>query len=289
MSDSEVTEVDRAEVNQRTVFFLSDRTGITAETLGHSLLTQFDGVKWSRQSIPFLDSLKKVQELAQRINKTAERDGHRPLVFSTLVEEEQRAVIEQANCVFYDFFGTFIDSMERELKQQSAHAVGRSYGLQGNSSTYFDRMEAINFTLNNDDGVSARNFAKADIILVGVSRSGKTPTCLYMALQYGISAANYPLTEEDMDSMRLPKILEPFRDKLFGLTLNAEQLHRIRQERRPNSPYAALSQCQQEIQWQESLYRLSKIPYMDTSNISIEEISATILKQSGLKRALYGQ
>lgn len=273
---------------RRSVFFLSDRTGITAETLGHSLLTQFDGVEWNRHSIPFLDSMQKVEELAGRINRMAEEDGHRPLVFSTLVDEAQRAVISGTNCVFYDFFGTFIDSMEKELRQQSAHAVGRSYGLQGNQSSYFDRMEAINFTLNNDDGVSARNFAKADIILIGVSRSGKTPTCLYMALQYGIAAANYPLTEEDMDSMRLPKILEPFKDKLFGLTLNPQQLHRIRQERRPNSPYAALSQCQQEIQWQESLYRLSKVPYIDTSNISIEEISATILNRSGLKRALYG-
>lgn len=274
---------------RRSVFFLSDRTGITAETLGHSLLTQFDDVEWVRHSIPFLDSIAKVAELAESINVTAREDGCRPLVFSTLVDEEQRAVISQTNCVFYDFFGTFIDSMEKELRQQSAHAVGRSYGLQGNKSSYFDRMEAINFTLNNDDGVSARNFAKADIILIGVSRSGKTPTCLYMALQYGIAAANYPLTEEDMDSMRLPKILEPFKEKLFGLTLNAEQLHRIRQERRPNSPYAALSQCQQEIQWQESLYRLSKVPHIDTSNISIEEISATILNRSGLKRALYGK
>jgi hypothetical protein len=150
-------------------------------------------------------------------------------------------------------------------------------------------MEAINYTLNNDDGVSAKNFGKADIILVGVSRSGKTPTCLYLALHYGIAAANYPLTEEDMDSMRLPKILEPFKDKLFGLTLNAEQLHRIRQERRPNSSYASLSQCQQELQWQESLYRLSNIPNIDSSNISIEEISAAIMNRSGLKRALYGK
>ncbi len=273
---------------RRSVFFLSDRTGITAETLGHSLLTQFDNVEWNRHSIPFLDSMQKVAALAERINQCAATDGCRPLVFSTLVDEEQRAVISDTHCVFYDFFGTFIDSMEKELRQQSAHAVGRSYGLQGNQTSYFDRMEAINFTLNNDDGVSARNFAKADIILIGVSRSGKTPTCLYMALQYGIAAANYPLTEEDMDSMRLPKILEPFKDKLFGLTLNPQQLHRIRQERRPNSPYAALAQCQQEIQWQESLYRLSKVPNIDTSNISIEEISATILNRSGLKRALYG-
>ncbi|HPE61444.1 MAG TPA: pyruvate, water dikinase regulatory protein [Thiolinea sp.] len=273
---------------QRSVFYLSDRTGITAETLGHSLLTQFDGIEWRRSSVPFLDSADKAHELAERINQAAQADGCRPLVFSTLIDEEVRAIVQQADCIIYDFFGTFIGSMEQELQQKSAHAVGRSHGVQNNSA-YFNRIAAINYTLSNDDGISAKNFAEADIILVGVSRSGKTPTCLYMALQYGISAANYPLTEEDMESMRVPKILEPFRSKLFGLTLSAEQLHRIRQERRPNSRYASLSQCQSEIQWQENLYRMASIPFIDTSNISIEEISTTILNRSGLRRQLYGQ
>lgn len=273
---------------QRSVFYLSDRTGITAETLGHSLLTQFDGIEWRRSSVPFLDSADKAHELAERINQAAQADGCRPLVFSTLIDEEVRAIVQQADCIIYDFFGTFIGSMEQELQQKSAHAVGRSHGVQNNSA-YFNRIAAINYTLSNDDGISAKNFAEADIILVGVSRSGKTPTCLYMALQYGISAANYPLTEEDMESMRVPKILEPFRSKLFGLTLSAEQLHRIRQERRPNSRYASLSQCQSEIQWQENLYRMATIPFIDTSNISIEEISTTILNRSGLRRQLYGQ
>ena len=273
----------------RTVYFLSDRTGITAETLGHSLLTQFDGINWRRSSIPFLDSADKAVDAARRINEAAAREGHRPLVFSTLVDQDVRDLIQETNCVFYDFFGTFIDSMEKELKQLSAHAIGRSYDMRANSTSYFDRMEAINYTLNNDDGVSARNFDKADIILVGVSRSGKTPTCLYLALHYGISAANYPLTEEDMDSMQLPKILKPFKDKLFGLTINAAQLHKIREKRRPNSNYSSLRQCQQELQWQESLYRMSKIPNIDSSTVSIEEISAAILNRSGLKRAFYGE
>jgi len=273
---------------KRTVYYLSDRTGITAETLGHSLLTQFDGIDWNKVSVPFLDTVQKAEELAVRINASAEREGYRPLVFSTLIDEAVRAIIQQANCIIYDFFGTFIGSMEQELKQPSAHAVGRSHGVQNNSS-YFNRIAAINYTLTNDDGVSAKNFNDAGIILVGVSRSGKTPTCLYLALQYGIAAANYPLTEEDMDAMRLPKILEPFRSKLFGLTLSAEQLHLIRQERRPNSRYASLAQCQQELKWQEELYKRTGIPYIDTTNISIEEISTTILNRSGLKRMLYGQ
>ena len=274
--------------NQRTVYYLSDRTGITAETLGHSLLTQFDGFEWRKVSIPFLDNEEQAKEVAEQINQSAERDGHRPLVFSTIITPEIRRPIEQANCAIYDFFETFIGSMEKELGQPSAHAVGRSHSMH-NTSSYFNRISAINYSLSNDDGMNLRNFDKADVILIGVSRSGKTPTCLYMALQYGISAANYPLTEEDMETHELPKSLAPYREKLFGLTLSAEQLTQIRQERRPNSRYASLAQCEQELKWQHELYQRHQIAFIDTTNISIEEISTTILKQKKLKRRLYGE
>ena len=273
--------------HKRTVFYVSDRTGITAETLGHSLLTQFDGIEWEKINVPFLDDIAKAHRLVERINRTAKLDGYRPLVFSTLLKPDILKVIRQANCRVYDFFETFISSIEEELHQPFARIVGRSHGLQYHLK-YFKRIAAINYVLAHDDGVNPKNFTEADIILVGVSRTGKTPTCLYLALQYGIAAANYPLTQDDMPKMQLPKILEPIKDKLFGLTLSASQLHLIRQERRPNSQYAALTQCQREIQWQESLFQLFDIPYLDTTNISIEEISATILDRRGLKRQLYG-
>lgn len=273
---------------RRTVFYLSDRTGITVETLGHSLLTQFDGIQWRKVSIPFLDSEDKAKEAAEQINLMAQLDGCRPLVFSTLINPEVRSHIEQADCAIYDFFDSFIGSMERELEQPSSHAIGRSHSLH-NDASYTKRISAINFTLANDDGISAKNFADADVILIGVSRSGKTPSCLYLALQYGIYAANYPLTEEDMNKSQLPKIIQPFRNKLFGLTIDAEQLQRIRQERRPNSRYSSLDQCALELEWQHNLYRRENIPYINTTAISIEEIATTILNRSGLKRQLYGE
>ena len=273
---------------RRTVFYLSDRTGITVEGLGNSLLTQFDGITWHRISIPFVDSEQKAQLAADKINQTARLDGCRPMVFSTLVKAEERKIIEAADCLLFDLFAMFVERMEQELQQSSTHVIGRSHGLYDNNS-YTKRISAINYTLSNDDGVSTKDFAEADIILVGVSRSGKTPTCLYLAMQYGISAANYPLTEEDMDSMSLPNVLKPFRHKLFGLSISAEHLHRIRQERRPNSRYASLVQCQQEVQWQESLYRREKIPCLDTTSTSIEEISVMIINQCGLKRSVYGE
>ena len=272
---------------KRTVFFLSDRTGITAETLGHSLLTQFDGIQWVKVNIPFLDKMDKIKVAVDQINRVAVQEGFRPLVFSTLLKPEILEQIRQANCRVYDFFEMFIGSIEQEINQPFARIAGRSHGLQQHMA-YFKRINAINYVLAHDDGVNPKNFAEADIILIGVSRTGKTPTCLYLAMQYGIAAANYPLTEEDMSLIRLPKLLESVQNKLFGLTLSATQLHLIRQERRPNSEYASLAQCQREIQWQQSLFKQVGIPYLDTTSISIEEISAIILDRSGLKRQLYG-
>lgn len=272
---------------KRTVYYLSDRTGITAETLGHSLLTQFDGIEWETVNVPFLDEVEKAKAVSIQINQAAKSDGHRPLVFSTLLKPEIIKVIKQANCRIFDFFETFIQSVEEELHQPFVRMAGRSHGFQHHMS-YFKRIAAINYVLAHDDGVNPNNFAKADIILVGISRSGKTPTCLYLGLQYGIAAANYPLTQEDLPVMQLPKVLENVRNKLFGLTLSAAQLHFIRQERRPNSQYASLAQCQREIQWQETLFHLFNIPFLDTTRISIEEISAIILNRCGLKRRLYG-
>ncbi|UJP06425.1 MAG: kinase/pyrophosphorylase [Nitrosomonas sp.] len=272
---------------KRTVFYLSDRTGITAETLGHSLLTQFDGMQWETVSVPFLDDAAKAATVRMQINQAAERDGYRPLVFSTLQNPQILAVIKQADCRVYDFFEAFTHPVEEELHRSSARKAGRSHGLHNNLS-YFRRIAAINYVLAHDDGVNPNHFSEADIVLIGASRCGKTPTCLYLGLQYGIAAANYPLTPDDMHVQQLPQAVEHVKSKLFGLTLTPAQLHFIRQERYPNSQYASLAQCQQEIQWQESLFHRFDISYLDATRISIEEISAIILNRCGLKRRLYG-
>lgn len=274
-------------LQKRTVFYLSDRTGITAETLGHSLLTQFDGIAWEIVNIPFLDDENKVDSAVTQINGAAERDGYRPLVFSTLQKPEILQQIKQANCRVYDFFETFTRSVEEELHQPSVRKSGRSHALQQYRS-YFKRIDAVNYVLAHDDGINPKHFGTADIILIGISRVGKTPTCLYMGLQYGIAAANYPLTPDDMSTLQIPAVLTPVSNKLFGLTLAAEQLHFIRQKRQPNSEYASLAQCQHEVRWQESLFRCFNIPYLDTTRISVEEISTIILNRCGLTRRLYG-
>ena len=269
---------------ERPVFIVSDRTGITAETLGHSLLTQFDGVHFSVTTVPFLNTTDKAHALVGRIQAAYDDTGLKPIVFSTLVDEELRKLVSEANALVVDFFDAFIGPLERELQVTSSHASGKAHGM---STSYTNRIEAMNFALANDDGVTTRHYTNADIILVGVSRSGKTPTSLYLALQYGLYAANYPLTIDDLELGRLPEKLMKHKPKLFGLTIDAARLTQIRTERRPDSSYAAGEQVRFEVRTAEALLTSAGIPCVNTTHMSIEEIATTIMHTTGLKRRNY--
>lgn len=263
--------------NKRTVFFVSDGTGITAETLGHSLLAQFPDGSFRQVRMPFIDSVDKASDCRRRIEEAAVRDGCKPIVFSTLVQTDIVAAISSANATFLDLFDKFIGPLELELGIKSTHTVGRFHGIT-DSQDYKTRIEAINFTLAHDDGVSDRNLEEAQVILIGVSRSGKTPTSLYLAMQFGVKAANYPLIPEDFERNKLPGEIHKYRNKLFGLTISPERLSQIRQERRPNSKYASLENCRYEIEAAHKLMRREGINYIDSSTRSIEEISARIMQ-----------
>jgi regulator of PEP synthase PpsR (kinase-PPPase family) len=270
-------------MSERTIFFLSDQTGVTAETLGHSLLTQFDSQKFRQVTLPFIDSEDKAREAVAKINKAAENSAARPVVFSTLVQDEIRAIVRQVNGLHLDIFDVFLEPLEAELKQKSSHTAGRAHGMSDIES-YMKRIEATNFALANDDGGVARNYEMADVVLVGVSRSGKTPTCLYLALQYGVYAANYPLTDEEFDSGTLPDILVKQRRKLFGLTIAPARLRQIRRERRPLGNYASVQQVNYELRQAEKIFEKYGIPHVDTTEFSIEEIASRILDSTGVER-----
>lgn len=270
---------------KRTVFFISDGTGITAETLGHSLLTQFDKVQFDSTTLPYIDSVKKAKAAVEQINSVAKKDKQRPIIFSTLVNPVLQAEIEKSKGLLLDFFKTFITSLQAELKTTPTHHVGRMHGLV-DYKAYMMRIEAVNYALSHDDGLRSQNYNHADLILIGVSRCGKTPTCLYLALQFGLFAANYPFTEDDMGNLKLPESLEPLRTKLFGLSIEPSRLKLIRQERRPNSRYASLAQCKLEVRKVEELFAREKIPFLSSTTRSIEEISSLIISTMGLKRRL---
>lgn len=270
----------------RTVFFISDGTGITAETLGHSLLTQFEGISFRQVRIPFVTTLAQAQDCLAQIRDAARRDGTRPIVITTLVDANVGILLRAADALFLDFFETFIVPLEGELGSKSSHTIGRSHG-QASSQDYINRIEAVNFTLAHDDGASDRNLDKAEVILVGVSRSGKTPTSLYLAMQFGIRAANYPLIPEDFERKQLPEVLYRHRDRLYGLTIAPERLHQIRSERRPDSQYASLANCRFEIEEAQKLMRREGIGWMDSTTKSIEEIAATVIQEVKLDRHVF--
>ncbi len=267
----------------RPVFFVSDRTGITAENLGHALLTQFKSINFEHHSLPFIDSEEKVRQAADTINQISRISQHQPLVFSTLIDDDYRKIIADSNAHIIDFFDAFIKPLEKELCTPSSHAEGLSHGIS-NEVVYMSRMDAINFALNNDDGVSTKEYSDADVILIGVSRSGKTPTCLYLAMQFGLRAANYPLTESDMVSGSLPEILQPYRDKLFGLKISVERLRLIREIRRQNSVYASMAQCRKETKRINALFEQENISRIDSSHISVEEIATSIIQLMKISR-----
>jgi regulator of PEP synthase PpsR (kinase-PPPase family) len=268
------------------VFFVSDGTGITAQMLGHSLLTQFEGVDFRQITLPFVDSVEKAEECLSRIEAEAMSGGGQPVVFSTLVNQDARQVIRKANALFIDFFETFIDPLEAGLGVKSSHTIGRSHSAM-DKKEYQQRIEAINFAMAHDDGASHRELAQADVILVGVSRSGKTPTSLYLALQFGVRAANYPLIPEDFQRMQLPEALRSQKAKLYGLTIAPERLREIRQERRPDSRYADLENCRFEVDEAEKLMRREGIRCSNSTSKSIEEIATTILRELRLARHVY--
>lgn len=271
---------------RRTVFFVSDGTGITAQMLGHSLLTQFEGVEFNQVTLPFIDSVEKAEACLERIEKESLRGNGQPVVFSTLVNADVREVVRRANALFLDFFETFIDPLEAGLGMKSNHTIGRSHSAM-DKQEYKQRIEAVNFAMAHDDGASHRELGQADVILVGVSRSGKTPTSLYLALQFGVRAANYPLIPEDFARMQLPEALRPYKSRLYGLTIAPERLREIRQERRPNSKYADADNCRHEVEQAETLMRRESIRWINSTAKSIEEIATTILRELRIERQMY--
>jgi [pyruvate, water dikinase]-phosphate phosphotransferase / [pyruvate, water dikinase] kinase len=268
---------------KRFAFMISDRTGLTVESLGNSLLTQFEDVTFEKETVPYLDTLKKADAMVAKINACAAEN--KPIVFITLIDPEISACIKKSNACVLDLFGTFLNPLEQELGEKSSYTVGKTHAV-ADLKTYDHRIAAINFALDHDDGIKFKGYEEADVILVGVSRSGKTPCCLYMALQFGVFAANYPFTDNDLSGFEIPKALKPYRNKLFGLTIDAKRLEHIRTGRRPKSQYASSNQCRLEVNKIEQLYREESIPYLNSTSYSIEEISTKIMAQCNIQRRL---
>ncbi|MBP6080672.1 MAG: kinase/pyrophosphorylase [Providencia sp.] len=272
---------------QRTVFFISDGTAITAETLGHAVLSQFP-LAFMSYTLPFVTSEARAQEIKLKINTIYEETQMRPLVFYSIISPAVKAIITQSSGFCQDIVQSLVAPIQQEIGLEPEPKLNRTHGLSMQNMTQYDaRIAAIEYTLAHDDGISLRNLDQAQVILIGVSRCGKTPTSLYLAMQFGIQAANYPFTADDMDNLQLPTALRAYTHKLFGLTISPERLAAIREERRENSRYASLRQCRIEIAEVEALFRQNKINYLNTTNYSVEEISAKVIDSMGLQRRIF--
>jgi regulator of PEP synthase PpsR (kinase-PPPase family) len=268
----------------RTAFYISDGTAITSEAFGHALLSLFP-TEFKHQTIPFVESVEKALEVKEKINKVCARSNEPAVVFHTFVNNDIREIIDSCDGVIYNFLEQFVAPLEKQLGMKAKPKAHRTYSIHESSYDY--RIEAVNYALANDDGSKVTNYDDADVILVGVSRSGKTPSSLYLALQYGIKAANSPFTDEDMDDLSIPTFLKPFKKKIFGLTIDAQRLIDIRDNRMSNSKYASPRQCRMEVREVEKLYKKEKIPFINTTKFSVEEITAKILSETGLQRCKY--
>lgn len=269
----------------RSVFFISDSTGITAETIGNSILAQFEGVRFEKHRLPFTDNAHKAEVAALRIKTNYAQTGRRPIVVNTMADRSLCEIVANSGALMLDVFAPFIGRLEDELGAKRSGAVNRSHGMV-DFDKYEARINATNYALSHDDGIDV-DYADADLILIGVSRSGKTPTCLYMALHYGVRAANYPLTDEDLEKLELPARLVPYRDRLYGLTIEPVRLAQIREERRAGSRYATMEQCRWELKQAERLMRQSNIPSLNTTHVSIEEIASKIFDRFGIERTMF--
>lgn len=269
----------------RPVFYVSDGTGITAETIGHSLLTQFSGIRFQTDRIPFVDSADKARLAVEEIRRAGEERGVRPIVVNSCVDGELNRILAESGALMLDVFAPFIAPLEEELQAQRKPSVGQAHGIV-DFEAYHRRINAMNYALTHDDGMKL-DYSEADLILVGVSRAGKTPTCVYLALHHGVRAANYPLTPDDLEEERLPAKLRQYRSKLFGLTIDPLRLHQIRQERRANSRYAQLDTCKREVSQAEAMLQREGIEMLSTTHASIEEISSRVLEHLGINREMY--
>lgn len=274
------------DIQSRDVFYVSDGTAITCETLGHVVLGQFPFVA-NEKTFPFIESVDKLSELLKEIEASFQKSGIKPLVFFSIVVPDIREQLLAAPAHFYDVLESLVQRVQDDIQMEPKPKLQRSRSVGKDTDTYFDRIAAIEYTLAHDDGVSLKGIEEADIILLGVSRSGKTPTSLYMAMQFGLRVVNYPFIDDDLRALKLLPEFEIHRYKLFGLTIDAERLTEIRENRLAGSDYASTEQCEHELASVEALFRREAIPYINTSSLSVEEISTRILEKAGLKRRLF--
>lgn len=276
-----VSEQTVARTPQRLAYFVSDSTGITAETLGSALLVNFPAIAFERRTVPFVDTVEGAAAVVREIDEAASR-GAQPVVFTTVKDPAVLTLLRTARAILIDLLGGHLTELERALGTTASEQFGQYHGV-GDMERYHARIRAVEYAIEHDDGQSLRALDIADVVIVAPSRCGKTPTTMYLALQYGLLVSNYPLTDEDFPAEGLPRPIAPYAARCFGLTTTPLRLSQVRHERRPSSRYASLAQCTLELRRAEELYRRNRIPFLNSATKSVEEMSAVILQTMKLR------
>jgi len=267
----------------RTIFFISDRTGLSAEDYGKTLLAQFPQQGYQTSTLSFVDTRQKATIASNKVKDAYRISGKQPIVFSTLVDENAQRIIKSTDACIINLFNAFLEPLEQTFGEPASHRAGKYQGKNriSQNPSYQKRLDAIDYSLAHDDGVRYDQYDEADVILVGVSRCGKTPTSLYLAMNFSLKVSNYPLTEEDLDKSILPDFLLKHKHKLVALTIKVVPLSKIRRARRPNSDYSSLKVCEREVRISETMFAHAKIPVFETTDTSIEEIASDVVQAMG--------
>jgi regulator of PEP synthase PpsR (kinase-PPPase family) len=256
------------------IHVLSDSTGETAAKLAEAVERQFPEQEFELVRHPQIVSVDDVQLAAARAR------GRRAVVMYTIVKPElrdaMRTLCKRYRLHYCDLLGHPIDAVARVSGQA---AMMRPGGQPVLDSAYFRRMEAIEFAVHFDDGVGAHALHDADIVLVGVSRSSKTPLSIYLGY-LGHKTANVPIVRGIEPPQELFEI-EPA--KVVGLTIDAETLAEIRSDRArgmggPKRRYAELAAVYEELEHADMIHRRLGCPVIEVSNLAIEETARRIIR-----------
>jgi len=262
------------------VYYVSGSTAILAEDMGKALLAQFQGILFREEKIPFIHTPEDAHKALEHILQQSE--GNPPLVFCTIMDQATRDVFNCPQVRFFDIFLNTLELLEQALGTPALREPG--YSRHFTLSRMNKRVDAIHFSLEHDDGTRPAEYDEAEIILVGVSRSGKTPASIYLATHMELKSANFPLTEDHLHQHELPKEIVRNRKRAVGLTCSPQYLHTIREKRYAGSTYASLATCTRELQQANRLYIRHNLKVINVEGRSIEEIAVQAIQAIGLNK-----
>jgi regulator of PEP synthase PpsR (kinase-PPPase family) len=244
--------------SSKDIYYISDSTGIMATNLGQALICQFPEINFYEEKFPFILTVKQARKT------------------------KVREVFDSPEVEFFEAYGLFLERLETCLEAEAVREPG--FARHANDMAMTKRVEAIHYCLGHDDGTKESEYDEADIILLGVSRSGKTPVSVFLATQMGLKSANFPLTSEYLDQYRIPEQIRQNKDRAVALTTSPEQLHSAREKRYPNSKYSRIATCREELKQAEQIYVKNKIPIVSSAGKSIEETATQVMQELGISK-----